>query len=73
MADGRTVVRVFIENSGKVTAQWRLGGLTMKDAAFINLRLDQVKAAILAACADGQPLTEEDNKDIDNLLDGGKK
>lgn len=70
--DGRTVIRIFIEQDGRVTADYRFRGLTMKDAAMINLRLDQVKVSLLKACEDGQPLSEEDSKDIDNLLDGGR-
>lgn len=71
MADGTTVVRIFIDKEGMVQADYRWKGLKMKDAAMINLRLDQVKRSLLRACEDGQPLSEEDMRDIDNLLDGG--
>lgn len=69
--DGRTIVRIFIEQDGRVTAEFRWKKITLKDAAMINLRLDQVKASLLRACEDGQPLSEDDSKDIDKLLDGG--
>ncbi len=73
MADGRTVVRIYLDREGRVCLDYRWKNLTMKDAAFINLRLDQAKASLLSASEDHGPLSEEDSKDIDNLLDGGKK
>lgn len=70
--DGRTVVRIFIEQDGRVTAEFRFKGMTQRDAALVNLRIDQIKRALIKATGEDDPLTEDDIADIDNLLDGGK-